>query len=155
MRNGTPEERFWRKVDRRGREECWEWKGNLYPNGYGQLRVGTLGVDRRMVQVHRFSFELHNGVVLGNSLCLHRCDNRKCVNPNHLYEGTAADNMRDRSDRGRAPSDTRSKLSPQKVQLARLLRNNRWPYWKIAFRFNVSNQAIRAAILGKSWEEVR
>ena len=153
-RNGTPQERFWRKVNKEAPNGCWEWTGTLYQNGYGQLRVGSVGVDRRMIQVHRFSFELHKGT-LGGSLCLHTCDNRKCVNPEHLYAGTALENMRDRTVRGRASSDTRSKLSEQKVRLARLLHQNGWGHRRIAERFNVSAQAIGSVISGESWAHVR
>ncbi len=82
------EQRFWDKVDVRGPDECWLWKGGL-SDGYG-----AFGVKRRMTHAHRVAFEIFFGKKPEKHV-LHRCDNKVCVNPRHLYEGDDVDNMRD------------------------------------------------------------
>ncbi len=88
--------RFWSKVDRRGDDECWLWNGARDARGYG--RASTL-------RSHRLA--THIALIIAGRprpdgyLALHSCDNPPCVNPNHLRWGTAKDNARDASIRGR------------------------------------------------------
>ena len=89
-------ERFWRGVDVSAPNECWEWKFGLR-SGYGRIVINRVGVS-----THRLSWELHHGRSIPDGLhILHHCDNKRCVNPDHLYAGTKADNGRDASERGR------------------------------------------------------
>lgn len=77
---GTPEERFWDKVDRRGPDECWEWRGAVGARDKGQFRVGG-----KMVYVTHFSYELTHGKIPDGPYLLSRCKNSLCVNPDHLF----------------------------------------------------------------------
>lgn len=95
----TLEERFWEKVDVRGENECWEWKGSRR-NGYGRFFDGKSNVS-----AHRLSWEMKNGKTENNKIkVLHRCDNPPCVNPSHLFLGTQADNVVDMKNKGRLVS---------------------------------------------------
>lgn len=76
-------------------DSCWTWTGQT-SNGYGRTTYGD-----RSEAAHRVSWRLHRGDIPDGSMVLHRCDNPPCVNPNHLYLGDHAQNMRDRSERGR------------------------------------------------------
>jgi transposase-like protein len=71
---------------------CWEWQGRLNIGGYGTIRDGE-----KMVLAHRVSVSLLQGNLPEDSVVCHRCNNRKCVNPVHLYPGTHEDNMADLS----------------------------------------------------------
>lgn len=89
------EERFWERVDKGSEDECWEWEGTMYYNGYGQFWNGE-----RELGAHRFSKRL-DGEEPGELQVNHHCDNRSCVNPAHLYIGTQSQNMKDAWERSR------------------------------------------------------
>ena len=85
---------FWDRMDKRGPDDCWEWLGSISTHGYG-----VVGSPCR--KAHREALRRHLGLVVipEDMFVLHRCDNRLCVNPNHLYLGTHCDNMRDMAAR--------------------------------------------------------
>ena len=95
------EERFWKYVDKG--DDCWLWTGTLYRNGYGNLWDPAAG---RKVLVHRYSYELHNGPIPDGLMVCHSCDVRHCVNPEHLWVGTASDNLGDMAVKGRSTKKT-------------------------------------------------
>lgn len=72
---------------------CWEWTGAKTNRGYG-----SIGVEGYSISTHRLAYEYFKGS-LGDLLCLHTCDNKVCINPDHLYAGTQHDNMRDAGSR--------------------------------------------------------
>lgn len=78
--------------------ECIEWDGALSENGYGRFRFGGM---KKKIFAHRRSWELTYGDVPPGLFVLHRCDNRKCFNPEHLFLGTHSDNMHDMKIKGR------------------------------------------------------
>ena len=112
-KTGTPEasskgrapvlERFWRNTDKRGPDECWNYK-SLKPNGYGHISLGGRGSKRMLA--HRFSYQLHNGDLKewtgADGAVMHLCDNPSCVNPAHLRLATSQENNQDAVNKGRA-----------------------------------------------------
>src|SRR6185369_231459 len=106
---------FWGKVEKLRPVDCWDWTGSLRGGGYGQIKVGP-----KLWDAHRYSWTLHFGEIPNGMWVLHKCDNRKCVNPEHLYLGTALDNNRDTAIRERknppkGEGHFRAKLCPDKV----------------------------------------
>lgn len=91
--------RFWGKVEARGPDECWPWKGGTFANGYGAFSLGG-----NNVQSHRVACELAHGPAPADKpLALHarHCTSRACCNPAHLRWGKQAWNMLDRTACGR------------------------------------------------------
>lgn len=147
-------ERFWAKVDRRGADECWLWTGVRNYKGYGSLRLD----GRNRVATH-VALWLETGVwPKGGFFVCHHCDNPSCVNPAHLYVGTAADNARDRAMRNRTSHSTgrarelnaNAKLDEKRVAEIRQLRGQ-ISQKKIAAIYGVSASAIDHIHAGRSW----
>jgi hypothetical protein len=72
-------DRFLQKVDRPGCGGCWAWNGYVTPQGYGRFRAGECAQP-----AHRISFELFREFIPLGECVVHRCGNRRCVNPGHL-----------------------------------------------------------------------
>src|SRR6266404_6202431 len=92
---------FWSKVDKRGSDDCWLWLGKTQGHGYGYFWSSN-----KTVLTHRFCYELVKGLIprgdnFTDHCVLHTCDNPPCVNPNHLFLGTAQDNSDDKVNKGR------------------------------------------------------
>jgi hypothetical protein len=81
---------------------CWLWTGVTMWQGYPVLAIGSrkLGT-RKQVRAHRLSYEIYNGPIPSGMYVCHKCDVPICINPNHLFLGTAADNIRDMMAKGR------------------------------------------------------
>ena len=80
------------------RSGCWEWQGYRMPFGYGQIMTD----EQKIVTTHRASWFLRNGEWPASDMHVcHKCDNPPCVNPDHLFLGTAQDNNRDKVEKGR------------------------------------------------------
>lgn len=92
---GTLRERWERAVPDRPAAGCWDWAGAINSEGYGAIR------DGEQKRAHRVGYEFLVGPIPPGRHVLHHCDNRRCVNPQHLYVGTQKDNNRDTRVRGR------------------------------------------------------
>ena len=97
---GKPKEQLYAYISKNPITGCWIWEGALFrQSGYGQICNKAL--DKSPTTAHRASWQIHNGPIPEGKMVLHKCDVRRCVNPEHLYVGDNADNMKDRSERGR------------------------------------------------------
>lgn len=151
-------QRFWNKVDTAaGIDVCWPWLAHRKKHGYGQftLRKGVF------IGAHRISYALSHGAIppgSGLHVC-HRCDNPPCVNPRHLYLGTAQDNMLDcvtrgRANRSRGTAHLHAKLTPDAVRRIRAAAPYRGLHTDLAREFGVSPHAIYMVRIGRTWVHV-
>lgn len=145
-----PATRFWNKVEKG--EGCWNWTGRVLWNGYGTL-WNNGGTD---VYAHRLSWEMHNGPIPDGLYVLHRCDNRRCVRPDHLLLGTNADNFADMRAKRRHAKGTmlpQAKLDDDKVREIRKLAGLT-SQGAMARRFGVGQGQIAKVIARKAWRHV-
>ena len=157
-------QRFWSKVDRRGGvRSCWNWTACKQPSGYGQL--ASPDYRGRPLAAHRFSWELHNKkkVPQGLFVC-HRCDNRACVNPRHLFIGTQKQNIQDCMEKGRyiqnrpvGEGHGMAILSEKDVQKIKALfrKDPTESCKKVGLVFGVSHHVIYKIKNGKNWRTVK
>lgn len=91
--NSSLERRFWTKVSKQGSDECWNWIGSRSQSGQG---YGQLYYNGKLISATHVSWFIHKGK-WPFFLMLHipECNNKACVNPNHLYEGDKHDNVFD------------------------------------------------------------
>lgn len=129
---------FWSYVDVRGPDECWVWKSTLTTNGYGHYERGRRVTGSRMA--HRYAWLETYGPIPSDKSVLHKCDNKPCCNPNHLFLGTQLDNMRDKMAKGRHVSIEGSKSGTAKLtdEKVLLIREDKRSYIKIGEDFDIS-----------------
>ena len=148
-------DRFMQKVSPEPNSGCWLWDGAVDSQGYGQIKGGRR--VEKMRWAHRLSYELHHGPI-GGLQVLHRCDVPICVNPDHLFLGTNADNMADMKAKGRARSGWTTtkghkgaKLTPDMVREIRASTDTTTACGK---RYGVAQAHISAVRLRKVWRHV-
>src|SRR5262245_26673336 len=113
----TMNPRFEKFVSPEPNSGCWLWSGARFTDGYGAFRFRG-----RQQKAHRVSFTLHRGEIPEDMQVCHTCDLKCCVNPEHLFLGSHADNMADRNRKGRQSAGTRqprAKLTPTLVEAIR------------------------------------
>ena len=140
--------RFWEKVEKT--ETCWNWLAGVNKAGYGRVNV-----NRKAVLAHRISYEMKFGLIPKGKHALHKCDNPKCVNPDHLWIGDQVANNKDRDFKGRAvlgENRSQAKLTNAQADEIRLL-NKTWNYShrKLAKMYKVSSAAIFNIIHRKTY----
>ena len=124
---------------------CWVWQGGCCGNGYARLRWGPGG---KATTCHRIMYEHYYGPIPNGLVVMHTCDNRRCVNPEHLQAGTQGDNMRDMFKKGRC---TRSVLTEDEVREIRRQSENGVPNQTIANNFCVSPATTYNITSGRAW----
>lgn len=145
-----PATRFWEYV-RKG-DGCWEWTGGRQSGGYGTFTP----YPRRNVKAHRYAYELAVGPIPPGLYVCHRCDNRGCVNPAHLFLGTHQDNMDDRTRKGRGWCPTgeahpRAKLTYALADEIRRRRCEGLKLCELEVVFCLSRATIDRVVAGKAW----
>ncbi len=136
------------------KDGCWNWSGPAYRNGYGRFNMRGSGV-----LAHRMSFFVFNRVMPKKQV-LHRCDNPACINPAHLFEGDARDNILDCIAKGRhnpprGENAQKSKLTEANViEIKNRIANGERQYL-LAREFGVSQKQISVIARGIQWAHIK
>lgn len=153
-------EHFWERVAKGTTDSCWQWIGHVNWHGYGDCTMHS-----KSRTAHRVAWELVNGDIPKGLHVLHRCDNRLCVNPNHLFLGTHQENMADMKRKGRGRTSPKAgelhpqaKLTANDVREIRQLLSARpapMPLKRtVARRFGVSPHTVENIIYRHSWKHL-
>jgi hypothetical protein len=145
-------------------EDCWEWQSYVKPNGYAQF-----GLRGRTWYAHRIAWQWHNRALAGALDVCHHCDNRKCVNPEHLFLGTRSENLQDASRKGRmcfgernwsthnprpGSANSAAKLTEAAVIEIRERARNGEKQRAIARDYGIGEQNASMIILRKTWRHI-
>lgn len=146
------EEGFWPLVSKQA-SGCWEWIGRLDQHGYGEFFH-----DGRSWKAHRLAWVLRHGSIKKGMCACHKCDNRKCVNPDHIFIGTNVDNLKDMHRKGRGGWGERNgnaKFTAEEVRGMILEhREKGTSCTELAERRGVDPSTVSLILLGKSWRRV-
>jgi hypothetical protein len=158
------EVRFWSKVTLS--EGCWEWAAACDGAGYGSIGIDTGGTwkDWKIVKTHRWMWEFIHGPIPGDLFVLHKCDNRKCVRPDHLFLGTHLDNSNDKIAKGRdvilkGTTNGRAKLTEADVLAIRAAHTyvpgkRNGAVARLACQYGVSESMISDIVRRKNWKHL-
>jgi len=129
------QKRFLKFVDKT--DSCWIWKGSKDKEGYGCFNYRC-----KKIKAHRYSYSLIHGIIKGGYFICHKCDNPSCVNPDHLYEGTCKDNMKDIRDRKRW-GNPRKRIEDKQKNACKILHKNNFSYREISELLNISIGTVK------------
>lgn len=137
----SPQVRFLAKIDKVAGAPCWLWTGTRWKNGYGRFFLSR----HKAVKAHRYSWEIFNGKPVPQGLVIcHSCDNKLCVNPEHLRADTQAFNNQEAIERGRwkpnyGPANGRTILTPEQKEQ---IRNSNETQMVLAARYGISQTHV-------------
>ena len=137
-------------VDQRG--NCWLWTGKLNLTGYGKFWGVQDGVGFNVA--HRFSYHIHYGPVPSGLLCLHSCDNRWCVNPEHLRVGTQTENQAESKAKGRAAIGSLHGNSKLTEKQARFAKESKISPNVLGARWDIHPSVITKIRTGVNWKHI-
>lgn len=155
------QENFWARVQKRNDgKKCWEWTLAFHDSGYGLFSFSA-GPSRQIsIRAHRISYFLkHGNLPIPPLVVCHTCDNRKCVNPKHLFSGTRRMNVQDMVEKERQAVGVKvftAKLNPEKVrEIRRLSSIEGWNNCELARLFGVRNCTIWNVVNNVFWRHVK
>lgn len=133
---------------------CWLWLGCWNENGYGRVQLKNGPVFS--TGAHRVFYTNHIGPIPSGLLVCHKCDTPSCVNPEHLFLGTNADNMLDRDIKGRAarPEGEKGPAAKLTEEQVRVIRASQEQQRVLARRYGVSDTAIKFVRRRITWRNV-
>jgi hypothetical protein len=155
----TVEDKFWDHIWTNEETGCWEWTGVLNYKGYGMI------VHRKkQVAAHRTSYKIHYGEIPEGMLVCHKCDNRKCVNPEHLFLGTPKENSQDMVRKGRRGHSNNGRIGEahgmhivteeQVLEIRALRESKNLSFGELGKMYGVTRHAIYRIVHRLAWKHI-
>lgn len=146
--------RFENKVENGNSASCWPWLGYINPKGYGEFWF-----EGESEPAHRVAYRLYVGPIPVGAFICHACDNRRCVNPAHLYAGSAATNNADRQLRGRrvyarGEAHKSARLTEADVLAIRIARRKGMTGAALCRTHRIASGTLWKLLTGRSWKHV-
>jgi len=143
--------RFWRHVHKRGPDDCWLWVGATHANGYGSIKKDR---ERGQWLAHRAAWHITNGSIPDGMLVCHRCDTPTCVNPGHLFIGTASQNTADMVAKGRYLVRGRHINARLTVKAVKDIRRDCRRQEDIAAAYGISQATVSDIKVRRTWKHI-
>ena len=150
------EERFFRQIEKSN--NCWMWTGRAIGKGYGSIGLGGKGA--KQILAHRLSYQIHKGPIPDGMVVMHKCDNPRCVNPDHLDAGTQSQNIKDAFTRMRKVLPTK-KVRGEECGASKLtneivlsIRSSGLSLSTLAELYKVSKSTIERVRYRKTWRHI-
>lgn len=133
---------------------CWIWMASIDRQGYGTHYLRANGKRLARVAAHRYMYEQANGKIAAGMVICHRCDVPACVNPEHLFIGTHADNVADKVKKRRHRFGERTPSSKLTEEQVREIIASKDTLSNLARRYGVTLCPIREIKLGHTWKHI-
>lgn len=162
--------RFWSKVNITANpDKCWEWQGWIHQK---HKPYGIIWFEKRRQKAHRVAYRLQFGEIEKDLHVLHKCDNHKCVNPNHFFLGTNADNVADKVSKNRQARNTgwktgvknpfltgsknhQSRLTEKQViEIRTKYKFKEYPAKRLGDEYGVSKTCVLKIVNNKLWKHI-